>query len=71
MEIGGEDVVGAEQSLHAHRGGDVRRRDQPAQVGDRQDEHAEHPVGAVDEGQPLLLLERHRRDPVLPQCGRR
>jgi hypothetical protein len=29
---------------------------------DRQHEHAEHPVGAVDERKPLLLGERDRRD---------
>ena len=49
--------VGAEQALHAHGRGHVRRPQQPGQVGAGQHEHAEHAVGAVDQRQPLLGLE--------------
>ena len=33
-----------------------------AQVGDREHEHAEHPVGAVDQREPLLLAQLDRLD---------
>ena len=36
--------------------------DQGAQVGDREHEHAEHAVGAVDEGESLLLAQLDRGD---------
>ena len=36
---------------------------QVAQVGDRQHEHAEHPVGAVDQRQAFLLGQHDRLDP--------
>ena len=62
MEVGSEDVVGAELALDAHRRGDVGDAEQAAQVGDREDQHAEHAVGAVDEGQPLLLAQLDGRD---------
>ena len=62
LEIVGEHVVGAEQTLHAHRRGDVGHRDQVVQVVQREDEHAEHPVGAVDQRQALLLGQHHRGD---------
>ena len=55
LEVLGEDGVRPEQSLDAHRGGEVRRRQQQVQVGRREDQHPQHPVRAVDEGQPLLL----------------
>ena len=58
----GEDVVGTEQRLHAHRGGDVGGAQQVVEVGQRHHEHAEHPVGAVDQRQPLLLLQHQRGD---------
>ena len=57
-EVGGEGAVGAEQALDAHRRGDVGRPQQVGQVDAGQHEHAQHPVGAVDERQPLLGLER-------------
>ena len=60
VQVGGEDVVGAEQALDAHRRRDVGDLEQQAQVGDGQDEHAEHAVGAVDEGQALLLRAARR-----------
>ena len=55
MQILGEDVVGAEQTLDAHRRRDVGDLEQPPQIGDRQHQHAEHAVGAVDQRQTLLL----------------
>ena len=57
LQVGGEHAVGAEQALDAHRGRDVGGREQLAQVGDREHEHAEHPVGAVDQREALLLAQ--------------
>ncbi len=45
------------QALDAHRGGDVGDLEQVTQVVDGEHEHAEHAVGAVDEGEALLLGE--------------
>ena len=53
----------AELALDRHRGSDVGRTQQPAQVGDGHDQHAEHAVGAVDEGEPLLGGQLDRREP--------
>ncbi len=58
-----EDAVGAEQALDAHRRRDVGGREQRAQVVDGQDEHAEHPVRAVDQREPFLLVQRDRVRP--------
>ena len=62
VQVGGEDVVAAEQALDRHGRRHVRDDEQVAQVVDGQAEHAEHAVGAVDEGQTLLLLELDRLD---------
>ena len=61
-EVGGERPVGAEQRLRRHRPGDVGDAQQHIEVGEGQDEHAEHPVGAVDERQALLGPQRERFD---------
>ena len=60
LELGREHPVGAELALDRHGGSDVGGAQQPAQVGDRQHQHAEHSVGAVDERQALLLGQLHR-----------
>ena len=78
LQIGGERAVGAEECLHAHGGGDVGRRQQAGGVLDGEQEHAQHPVGAVDEGDALLGLQgdrrqsgrRERRPGVLDRTGR-
>jgi hypothetical protein len=57
MEVGREDVVGAEQALHRHGGGDVGDHEELAQVRDGEAQHPQHPVGPVDEGEALLLLQ--------------
>ncbi len=62
VELGREDRVGAEESFDAHRRRDVDGGEQALEVGQGHDEHAEHPVGAVDEGEALLLGERDRGD---------
>ncbi len=67
LQVGGEDPVGRELRLDAHRGRDVGGLEKHPQVGDREDEHAEHPVGAVDERQPLLGLQLDRRQAGLAQ----
>ena len=67
LQVGGEHAVGAEQALDAHRGGDVGGREQLAQVGDREHEHAEHPVGAVDQREALLLAQLDRLQTGLAQ----
>ena len=62
LQIGGERAVGAEQRLDAHRGRHVGEAGEDLEVGDRQREHPQDAVGAVDEGQPLLGAEHHRLD---------
>jgi hypothetical protein len=57
LQVVGEHPVGTELRLHAHRGGDVGGAQQPVQIGQRQHQHAEHAVGAVDQRQPFLLGE--------------
>ena len=66
LEVGREDAIGTHLSLDAHRRGDVGGAQQRPQVGDREHQHAEHAVGAVDQGQPFLGPKLHGRQP----CGR-
>lgn len=72
VQVGGEDPVRAEQRFGAHRGRDVGEPQQGAQIVAREDQHAQHPVGAVDEGESFLLGEHDgieaRRGESL--CGR-
>ena len=65
LQLGGEDPVGAELALDRHGGSDVRRTHQHREVGQRHHQHAEHPVGAVDQREALLGGELDRR-----QAGR-
>ena len=57
VQLRAEDLVGAQQSLHAHRSDEVGAVAEHVEVGEREDQHPEHAVSAVDEGQPLLLLQ--------------
>ena len=61
-QIGGERPVGPHQRFDRHRRRDVRRAQQHVEVGDGEDEHPEHAVGAVDQRQTLLGLQRDRGD---------
>ena len=61
VDLGEEDLVGTAQRLDRHRGRDVDEFHQRHAVFDREDQLPEHPVGAVDERQALLLGEDHRR----------
>ena len=54
QQVGGEGAVGAEQRLDRHRGRDVGEPEQRAEVVEREHEHAEDAVGAVDEREALL-----------------
>ena len=60
LQVGGENSVDAAESLDSHGGGQVSRRDEDVEVGEGHDQLAEHTVGPVDEGQPLLLTQRDR-----------
>ena len=51
----------AELGLHRHGRRDVRRTHQEGEVGQRQDQHPEHAVGAVDQREALLGRELDRR----------
>ena len=62
-ELGKVCLVGPEERLDAHRRGDVGRGRERAQVCEGEHEHAQHPVGPVDEGEPLLRLESQRCNP--------
>ena len=53
-ELGGEDAVGAEQRLDRQRRRHVGGAQQHPQVLEREHQHPEHPVGAVDQRQSLL-----------------
>ncbi len=65
VQLGGEHPVGAEQGLQGQRGGDVGGLIEGVEVGEGHDQHAEHAVGAVEEGEALLLAQLDRGDPVL------
>jgi hypothetical protein len=60
-------LVGPEQRLDAHRGGDVGHRDEQPDVVDGQREQHLHRLGAVDERQALLRREDQRLDAGLGQ----
>ena len=62
LQVGGEDRVGAEQRLDAHRRRDVGGAQQEVEVVGGQQQHAEHAVGAVDQREALLLGQLHGRD---------
>jgi hypothetical protein len=55
-----EGAVAAQHRLDGQRGGEVGHREQVARVRDREQEHAEHPVGTVDEGEAFLGRELDR-----------
>ena len=61
VQLGDEHGVGTQQSLDAHRRREIGRAQQLGRVDGRQHEHREHSVGAVDESQALLYVERERR----------
>ena len=60
MKLSLERAVGAEKRFRRHRGCDVGRPEQPLRVRAREHEHAEHPVGAVDQREAFFGLEPHR-----------
>ena len=60
LQMRREHLVGAEQAFDAHRRGDIGQHQQTVEVGQRQDQLPEHAVGAVDEGEALLLGEDDR-----------
>ena len=59
-DVGSEGLVGAEEALHAHRPGQVGGVQEATGVEAGQHEHAEHPVGPVDQREPFLGLELQR-----------
>ena len=66
VQLRPERPVRAEHRLDDQGRGDVGHGEQVAQVVDRQQQHAEHAVGAVDQRQPLLRgeLDRCRARPA-------
>ncbi len=64
VQLGRQDLVGPEQRFEAERGGDVGGGVEPLQVVYRHEQHAEHAVGAVEEGQALLLAQLDGHDAV-------
>ncbi|GAA3220975.1 hypothetical protein GCM10020256_27460 [Streptomyces thermocoprophilus] len=65
VQFGGEHLVRAEQRLQGEGGGDVGRLVEGVEVGEGHHQHAEHAVGAVEEGEALLLAQLDRGDAVL------
>ena len=61
-QVGGEGSIGGHQRLDAHRCGDVGGAHQHVEIGERQHQHPEHAVGAVDQRQPFLGPQRDRRN---------
>jgi hypothetical protein len=60
LQVGGERPVGAEQPLDRHRRSDVGESGERTQIVQREAEHAEDAVGAVDQRQALLRPQLHR-----------
>ncbi len=67
LQVGGEHAIRTHQPFDAHRGREVGGVEQHPQVVQRKHQHAEHPVGAVDQREPFLLGELDRREPVRRQ----
>ncbi|MBW8701257.1 hypothetical protein MBT84_16760 [Streptomyces sp. MBT84] len=65
MQLRREHLVRAEERLHRQRGRDVGRLVEPVEVRECHDQHAEHAVGAVEEGEALLLVQFDGVDAVL------
>jgi hypothetical protein len=63
VQLGLERPLRAEHRLDRERSGHVGHREQVRRVVDRQQQHAEHAVGAVDERQPFLGRQRDRLQP--------
>ena len=59
-QVGGERTIGRHQCLDAHRRGDVGGAHEHVEIGERQHQHPEHAVGAVDQRQPFLGPQRDR-----------
>jgi hypothetical protein len=57
LKVGSEGAVGAEQAFHRHRCRDVGEAGELRQVVQREAQHAEDAIGAVDEGEALLGAE--------------
>ncbi len=68
-QILGEGAVGPEEGFDGHRRGDVGDAQQPVEIGDGEHEHAEHPVGAVDQGEPFLGPQDERLEIRLGEGG--
>jgi hypothetical protein len=66
-----ERPVGAEQPLDRHGAGEVGHGGQRGGVGHRQAGEREHPLGAVDQGEALLVGELQRLEAGAPQALRR
>ncbi len=64
VQLGGEDLVGAEQGLQRQGGRDVGGPVERVQVGQGHHQHAEHAVGAVEKGETFLLAQFDRLDAV-------
>jgi hypothetical protein len=56
-QVCGEDRLRAQLAFDRHRGGDVGGGKQHRQVVDGEQQHPEHAVRAVDEGEPFLLAQ--------------
>ena len=63
VELGPVGGVGAEQRLDGDGAGHVGGGGQPVEVGQRQAQVGQHPLGAVEERQALLGLQHHRLEP--------
>jgi hypothetical protein len=67
LQVGREHPVRAEEGLDAHRCGHVGESQEPVEVVAGEDEHPEHAVGAVEEGEAFLLGQLDRRKPLRGQ----
>ena len=63
LQVVGQHLVRAQEGLDGHRGRDVGSGEEHLEVRESQHQHAEHAVGAVDEREPFLLGQLHRREP--------
>ena len=60
LEVGGERCVGGQQPLDRHRRDHVGLGEEPLDVDDGEAEHAQDGIGAVGDGETLLLGEFDR-----------
>ena len=60
MELWTEDLIGSQLPLNAHSSNQICLIKQLVRIGKRQNQHAQHAIGAVDKRKPFFFAQLHR-----------